>query len=90
MASKLAAPSSGSSAKQPTASPSARKPGIIDTIREFFEDVRSEMKKVSWPSFDELKSLTQLVLWSLLISGIVLGFYDFIFHNLMGLILKLG
>ncbi len=50
----------------------------------------SEMKKVSWPSYDELKSLTQLVLWSLLISGIVLGLYDVIFNNIMGLILRLG
>ncbi len=90
MASKQATvPPSGSSKQPPTAS-APRKPGIIDTIREFYEDVMSEMKKVSWPTYDELKSLTQLVLWSLLISGVVLGVYDFIFNNVMRLILSLG
>ncbi|MBM3288808.1 MAG: preprotein translocase subunit SecE [Candidatus Hydrogenedentes bacterium] len=90
MASKQAIASAGGPTKPaPTAAPSP-KPGIVETVRGFFEDVRSEMKKVSWPTYDELKSLTILVLWSLLISGIVLGVFDFIFNNFMGLILRLG
>ncbi|NUM56151.1 MAG: preprotein translocase subunit SecE [Candidatus Hydrogenedentes bacterium] len=86
---QVTAPTSGTPKQAPT-SPTQAKPGLIATVREFFEDVVSEMKKVSWPTQAELKSLTQLVLWSLLISGIVLGIYDFIFNNLMALILKLG
>jgi preprotein translocase subunit SecE len=90
MASKHATAPSVTPPKQPPTTSGPKKPGIIETIREFYEDVMSEMKKVSWPTYDELKSLTQLVLWSLLISGIVLGIYDFIFNNLMRLILSLG
>jgi len=90
MASKQATAPTGGTPKQPQAVQGPQKPGIVDTVREFYDDVRSEMKKVSWPTYDELKSLTQLVLWSLLISGILLGLYDFIFNNLMGLILRLG
>ena len=90
MASKSMTASGGTPSKQPPTGTTAAKPGIVDKVREFYEDVMSEMKKVSWPSYDELKSLTQLVLWSLLISGVVLGLYDVIFNNIMGLILRLG
>jgi preprotein translocase subunit SecE len=90
MATKSATVPPSGSPKQPPTTTAPAKPGIIETVRGFFEDVLTEMRKVSWPTYDELKSLTQLVLWSLLISGIVLGIYDFVFNNLMALILKLG
>lgn len=85
----MTAPPGGPPKQSPTGSATA-KPGLIATVREFFDDVVSEMKKVSWPTQAELKSLTQLVLWSLLISGIVLGIYDLIFRNLIALIFLLG
>ena len=89
MASKQVTAPTGGGPKQPTTSAAPAKPGIVDTVREFYEDVRSEMKKVSWPTYDELKGLTQLVLWSLLISGIVIGLYDLFFNKFIALILWL-
>lgn len=90
MTTKTATASGGTAPKPPTTTAGPAKPGIVATVRGFYEDVISEMKKVSWPTYDELKSLTQLVLWSLLLSGIVLGLYDLIFRNLMALILYLA
>ncbi|MCC6794136.1 MAG: preprotein translocase subunit SecE [Candidatus Hydrogenedentes bacterium] len=90
MTTKTVASSGGSGPKQPTTTAGPAKPGIVATVREFYSDIVSEMKKVSWPTYDELKSLTQLVLWSLLVSGIVLGLYDLVFRNLIALILYFG
>ena len=35
---------------------------LFDKIKEFFSGVRYEMKKVNWPSWDELRSSTTVVL----------------------------
>ena len=35
---------------------------MINRIKKFFEDVVFEMKKVSWPSVEELKGSTMVVL----------------------------
>jgi len=35
---------------------------LFDKIKEFFSGVRYELKKVNWPSWDELKSSTTVVL----------------------------
>ncbi len=35
---------------------------LFDKIKEFFSGVRYELKKVNWPSGDELKSSTAVVL----------------------------
>jgi preprotein translocase subunit SecE len=90
MASKQVVAQAGAGGKQTPTGPTAAKPGFIQGIRTFFEEVQTEMKKVSWPTRAELKSLTQLVLWALLFSGIVLGIYDIVFMNVMKLILLLG
>ena len=35
---------------------------LFDRIKEFFSGVRYELKKVNWPSWDELRSSTAVVL----------------------------
>ncbi|MBN2781085.1 MAG: preprotein translocase subunit SecE [Candidatus Marinimicrobia bacterium] len=35
---------------------------MFDKVKEFLSGVRFEMKKVNWPSWDELKSSTGVVL----------------------------
>lgn len=35
---------------------------LFDRIKDFFSGVRYEMKKVNWPSWDELRSSTGVVL----------------------------
>ena len=35
---------------------------LFDRIKDFFSGVRFEMKKVNWPSWDELKGSTTVVL----------------------------
>ena len=44
--------------------------------KQFYLDVRSEMKKVSWPSRDEVFGTTMIVIASVFFFGIYLGVVD--------------
>ena len=48
-------------------------------IIQFFKDSYAELKKVVWPSRDEVGSSTKVVLVSVLLFAIVLGVMDFVF-----------
>ena len=50
--------------------------GIAQTSKEFYLNVRSEMKKVSWPSRDEVFSTTLIVIGSVFFFGLYLGLVD--------------
>ncbi len=57
---------------------------MIEKIKNYLEDVSLEMKKVSWPSFPELKGLTIVVLVVTLILASFIWGVDQIFAYLMG------
>lgn len=67
----------------------AAKPGLFDRIAEFYQDVKVEMSKVTWPSKEDLKASTVIVLLCLAFFGIVIGLFDFIFQFIMIRILSL-
>lgn len=52
-------------------------------IIQFIEDSVAEMKKVVWPTKDEVIASTKVVLVSTLIFALILGLVDFLF--LLGL-----
>jgi len=52
-------------------------------IIQFIEDSIAEMKKVVWPTKDEVIASTKVVLVSTLIFALILGLVDFLF--LLGL-----
>jgi len=54
----------------------------------FLKEVRAEMNNVSWPSKQETSRLTGLVIGVSLIVAIFIGILDFLFTNLMTLVLK--
>ncbi len=67
----------------------AEKPGIVARVQMFYHDVLVEMKKVSWPTKEDVKASTQVVMFLLLIlAGIVL-IYDSIFGFVVVNLLKL-
>ncbi len=47
-------------------------------IVQFFKDSYAELKKVVWPSRDEVASSTKVVIVSVIIFAIVLGAVDFL------------
>lgn len=58
---------------------------IQRTVRglgEYFEGVRSELQKVAWPTREDLRRLTIIVVIALIISSIILGSISFGFTEL--------
>ena len=49
---------------------------MIAKAKKFFNDVVIEMKKVSWPSLNELKGSTMVVIVTVIILSIFIGFVD--------------
>lgn len=56
-------------------------------IFTYIGEVREELKKVSWPSREEVIRLTGVVIISSVIVGLYLGGLDYIFTQLLGLII---
>ena len=55
----------------------------------FFTEVKSEVKRIIWPSKDETKKAFIAVIVFTLMYTILVGGLDFIFENLFKIILKL-
>ena len=64
-------------AKQVTAAET--NPGIIQRIQGFFDDILSELKKVTWPTRDDLMASTKVTLFLLLIMAVIIFVYDRVF-----------
>ena len=54
----------------------------VSGLRGYFEGVRSELDKVVWPTREEIRRLTIIVLIALIISSLVLGTISLIFTEL--------
>ena len=61
-----------------------KKPG---GIRGFYRETIAELKKVTWPTRTEAIQLTRVVLIVIVTVGLFLGFLDFLFSRLFGLII---
>lgn len=46
-------------------------------IREFLDEVKAEMKKVTWPTFLQTKGSTWVVIITVLLVGVYFGVVDF-------------
>jgi len=76
-------------AKQGTAG--TDKPSLPARVTSFFNEVTNEMKKVAWPSLEEVKASTSIVLMLVVILAGVIYAYDLVFLNVINLLLtKLG
>ena len=53
-----------------------KKPGLFARIKKYFSSVRSEMKRVVWPSKKELINYSVTVCVSLIVVGVVIALLD--------------
>ena len=54
------------------------KPGFFGRIRNYFRAVRTEMRRVTWPSKKELVNYSLVVIASLVVVGVVIAVLDFV------------
>ena len=57
---------------------------MIEKIGNFFREVKVEMQKVTWPSRDELKESTKLVIIATFVVTLFIGVVD----NILSLIIR--
>ena len=60
---------------------------MVKKIQSFLNDVRFEMSKVSWPTWEELKSSTYVVLSLSFILILFLFMVDFILAKILKIVL---
>ncbi len=60
---------------------------MATTPVNFIKEVKDELKKVVWPTRSEVIRLTTIVIIVSLIVGLFLGLMDYIFTNLLGIII---
>lgn len=61
---------------------------MLAKIKNFLQEVTVELKKVAWPSRDELFGSTVVVIVSVIIIAIFIGICDFIFAKAIHLIIR--
>lgn len=65
------------------------KPGFFKRVARWFREMKSELKKVVWPSGKQLVNNTVVVLVAVLIVGIIVCLFDLGAGELIGLLRKL-
>ncbi len=61
---------------------------MIQRTVAFFKDVRSELAQVSWPTLRELLESTRVVLVTILLLSLVIGFFDLVCARLISWIIR--
>jgi preprotein translocase subunit SecE len=57
--------------------------GWMDRTRQFLVGVREEMKKVTWPTRDELTKATRMIVVLSIVLGILIGLMDFVLQAIL-------
>ena len=60
---------------------------MIKKTKNFLDDVQFEMKKVSWPTFDELRGAVYVVLTLSLLFAVFLFVVDLVLNRVLSILL---
>ncbi len=63
-------------------------PAKLAELKKFFAEVKAELKKVTWPSRNEVQSTTIVVIFTSIFFGFYLWGLDLGFSRLFALVLK--
>jgi preprotein translocase subunit SecE len=58
----------------------------VKRLRRYFDEVWSELRKVSWPTREQVRNLTVLVFAISFVVGLYITVLDQIFQSLLGLL----
>lgn len=57
--------------------------GRLAGTKEFLESTRAEMRKVTWPTREELTKATRMVIVLSVILGVTIGLIDFVLQKIL-------
>jgi preprotein translocase subunit SecE len=66
----------------------AAKAGFLTRTGKYFKEVRSEMRKVTWPTKSDLSTYTVVVIVTVLIVSGIIWLADTVLYKLVSLILR--
>ena len=66
-----------------------KKPGVGKRIARFFRELRSELKKVSWPARADTLKKTGIVIVCVIVVGIIVWIFDGIASSVIDALLSL-
>jgi preprotein translocase subunit SecE len=71
-----------------TSERSEAKPGPLQSASDYLKDVRVEMTKVTWPTWEELKGQTLVVIVAVLLISAFIGAVDLVLSNLIKVLVR--
>lgn len=60
----------------------------LTRLREFLSTVPVEMKRVTWPDWDQLRNATGVIIVFVLIVAGIIGLMDLVFRQIVDLIIR--
>ena len=57
-----------------------KKPNVFARIKNWFIDMKAELKRVVWPSFKKIRTNTLIVLIFVLVIGAIIWILDWLFR----------
>ncbi len=65
-----------------------KKPNVFGRIKDWFVDMKAELKRVVWPSFKKVRQNTLVVLIFVLVVGAVIWVLDWLFSAGIALLIN--
>ncbi len=65
-----------------------KKPNVFARIKNWFVDMKAELKRVVWPSFKKVRQNTFIVLIFVLVVGAVIWVLDWLFSGGIALLIN--
>ncbi len=65
-----------------------KKPNVFARIKNWFVDMKAELKRVVWPSFKKVRQNTLIVIVFVLIVGAVIWILDWLFSSGIALLIN--
>ena len=65
-----------------------KKAGFFKRISAYFREMKTELKKVVWPTFKQVRNNTGVVITALILVGVIIAVLDFLFQFLVNTLLK--
>ncbi len=75
-------------AKKDKKSDKNAKPGIFARAGKWFRDMKSELKKVQWPTRKQTINNTLIVIACVIVVGIVIALFDFVAGEAISLLIS--
>ena len=74
-------------AKKDKKSDKNAKPGFFARVGKWFRDMKSELKKVQWPTRKQTINNTVIVIVCVVVVGLAIALFDFVAGEVIGLLL---